>query len=143
MSTENKPGYFAILPAKVRYDETLTPNAKLLFAEITALTNSKGFCWASNRYFAQLYNVRIETVSVWISSLEKQGFITRKIIYRKGTKHILNRYIEIYGMGIVKNLNTPIDKILKDNSKPINNKNNTSLNKKKNLEKKSRGKPIT
>lgn len=143
MNSNAEPGFFAILPARVRYDKNLTPNAKLLFAEITALTNSKGFCWANNRYFSELYNVRIETVSVWISSLEKEGYITRKIIYRKGTKHILNRYIEIYGGGIVKNLNTPIDEILKDNNKPINNKSNNSLRKKKKSEKNSRGKPIT
>lgn len=134
MSTKCNPSYYAILPAKVRYDKDLAPNAKLLFAEITALTNTKGFCWASNRYFSQLYNVRIETVSVWISSLEKQGYITTKLIYRKGTKHILNRYIEIYGEGIVKNLNTPIDEILKDsNTSNSTIKKNTNLKKKTNV----------
>ncbi|MCO7185060.1 helix-turn-helix domain-containing protein [Tenacibaculum sp. XPcli2-G] len=129
-----RPGYYAIIPAKVRYDNRLTPNAKLLYGEITALCNEKGFCWATNRYFSELYGVRIETISVWISSLEKCGHINTKIIYRKGTKHILNRYIEIYGEGILKNLNTPIEKILKDNNTSnLIVKSNNYLKEKKSL----------
>ena len=111
-----EPAYYAIIPADVRYDSRLAPNAKLLYGEITSLCNSKGFCWANNRYFSELYKVRIETVSIWINSLIKYGYIESKIIYREGTNEILNRYLEIKGKGIVKNLNTPIEKILKDNN---------------------------
>ena len=45
MNADN-PGYYAVIPANVRYDKRLKPNAKLLFGEITCLTNKKGFCWA-------------------------------------------------------------------------------------------------
>lgn len=129
-----EPAYYAIITADVRYDSRLTPNAKLLYAEITSLCNSKGFCWANNRYFSELYNVRIETVSIWINSLVKCGYLESKIIYREGTNEILNRYLEIKGKGIVKNLNTPIEEILKDNitSNLILKSNNS---KKKNLKK--------
>ena len=47
-----KPNYYAIIPAEVRYNEKLTANSKLLFGEITALTNKTGVCWANNKYFA-------------------------------------------------------------------------------------------
>ena len=42
MSGGRRPGYWAVLPATVRYDKTLRPNAKLLYAEITALADANG-----------------------------------------------------------------------------------------------------
>ena len=126
-----EPSYYAILPANVRYDSRLIPNAKLLFAEITSLCNKEGFCWANNRYFAELYNVRIETVSTWINQLIKCGYLDSKIIYKRGTKEILNRYLVLKGDPIVKKLNTPIEEILKYNNTRINNKSNTSYKEKK------------
>ena len=52
------PNYYAIIPSNVRYSD-LKPNAKLLYGEITALSNKHGFCFASNKYFANLYKKKI------------------------------------------------------------------------------------
>lgn len=68
--------YYAIIPANIRYDDELPPNAKLLYGEITALCNEKGYCWASNSYFADLYKVKKETVSRLIKSLVNKGYIS-------------------------------------------------------------------
>ena len=71
----DQPSFYAVIPANVRYDKRLTPNAKLLYGEITALCNEKGFCWASNNYFADLYEVTPQAISKWINSLSDNGFI--------------------------------------------------------------------
>lgn len=71
--------YYAVIPANVRYDKDLTANAKLLFGEISALTNEKGFCWASNEYFAELYNVSTRSITTWISQLAKKNYIYVKV----------------------------------------------------------------
>ena len=70
VSDMDKPAYFAILTADVRYDKTLKPLARLLYAEITALCKQEGYCWAGNQYFADLYDVDKNTVSGWIGQLK-------------------------------------------------------------------------
>nr|WP_262487466.1 helix-turn-helix domain-containing protein [Enterococcus gallinarum] len=109
------------------------PNAKLLYGEITALCNEKGYCWASNDYFADLYNVKKETISRWVSDLEKFGYIRRSIVFKEGTKQIINRYIFLNQEGIDEKINTPIDEKVKDNNTSINNTNNTNVHSAKQL----------
>ena len=119
----DKPAYYAIIPATVRYDQRLTPNAKLLYGEITALCHQEGYCWAGNQYFADLYEVSKTSISTWIGNLKDAGHITVEMNYKEGSKHILNRYIRILGEGMQDNLQTPTRKLddpiqenLRDNS---------------------------
>jgi hypothetical protein len=104
---ENKPNYYANIPATVRYDEDLCPNAKLLYGEITALTNAEGYCWATNKYFADLYKVSKVSISKWIKQLIEKGFISSEIIYRENSKEILHRFLRIGGEGHKEKFNTP------------------------------------
>ncbi|OTN91120.1 helix-turn-helix domain-containing protein [Enterococcus faecium] len=123
--TEHR-SYYAIIPANVRYDKRLKPNTKLLYGEITALCNERGFCWAGNEYFADLYGVNKETISRWVSDLIKFGYLNREIIYKEGTNQIINRYLRINQYPIDEKRNTPIDEKVKDNNTSINNTfNNT------------------
>jgi conserved domain protein len=71
-----RPNYYAILPANVRYDKRLSANAKLLYCEITALANAKGYCYASNNYFSELFSVDTRSVQRWILNLKDYGYIT-------------------------------------------------------------------
>lgn len=92
---EQQKAYYAIIPANVRYDKDLAPNAKLLYGEITALCNEKGYCWATNQYFAELYHVSDRTIKNWISQLTDKGYIQRSVKYREGTKEIEQRKLFI------------------------------------------------
>lgn len=78
-----KPNYFAMMPASVRYDEKLKPMEKIIYAEITALVNIKGFCYATNQYFSKLYGVHKNTISIWINNLMKYGYIKVKYVVRE------------------------------------------------------------
>ena len=128
-----KPNYYAILTSEVRYNENLTPNAKLLYAEITALINMNGECFASNKYFADLYGKSKTTISKWVSELVKEGYVEVKLTYKEGSKEIDNRYIRILKGGVVKKVNTPLVENLKDNNIILNN-NTTYSNKKPSVE---------
>ena len=72
---DEKPSYYAIIPAIIRYDNRLSSTEKLLYGEITALSNKLGYCFATNRYFAELYNLTEATISVSISKLATCGYI--------------------------------------------------------------------
>ena len=119
-----KKSYYAVIPANVRYDTNITNLAKLLYGEITSLCNEKGFCWATNKYFAELYSVSVTTISKSINQLKENGYIEVELIYKEGTKEILNRYLKIIKYPIEEKLNTPIKENLKYNNKYINNKTN-------------------
>ena len=131
----DKPAYFAILTADVRYDKTLKPLARLLYAEITALCKQEGYCWAGNQYFADLYDVDKNTVSGWIGQLKTRGYINVQLEYKEGTKQIVKRYIRINGEGNNKIIDTslqkdvyPINEIIEVNN-TINNTINNTVNK--------------
>lgn len=95
-----KPNYYAIIPASVRYDKELRANEKLLYGEITALCGASGYCWGSNRYFADLYGVSTRIITTWIKHLEDKGYISTTVIYKEGTKEVLERRIYIVPVGI-------------------------------------------
>ena len=99
------PSYYSIIPATVRYDHNLKANEKLMYGEITALASKNGYCWAENRYFAELYDVHKITISNWLKNLEDNGYIRTELKYVYGTKQVSKRLIYIN--------DTPISQIAK------------------------------
>lgn len=124
-----KKSYYAIIPANVRYDKELRANAKLLYGEITALCNERGYCWANNSYFANLYEVNKDTISKWISELSAKGYVKVEMVYKEGTRQIVDRYIRINHGPIDEKSDTPIDEKVKDNNTSINTTFNNTSNK--------------
>jgi hypothetical protein len=117
---KEKPNYYAVITADVRYNNKLTANAKLLYAEITALCNMNGKCTASTQYFANLYGVTKTSIQNWLKILEDNNHITRHNIFKEGSKQILSRHIKL--------VKTPTQNILRDNNTSINT-NTTYSNK--------------
>jgi len=85
------PNYYGILPANVRYAKNVCSSAKLLFTELSALTNKEGYCFASNSYFAKLYDVSEKSISNWIKELDEAGFIKSEV-----TKNNSGTYRKIF-----------------------------------------------
>lgn len=126
MNEENlNKSYYAVLPSTVRYDNRLRDKAKLLYAEITCLCNEKGFCWASNSYFAELYSISKGTVSKLLSELKEYRYINIELIYKENSKEVKKRIITLLSnstIPIVKNDIHPINEIDKENNiKVFNN----------------------
>lgn len=92
MDEQERPGYYAVIPADVRYDDSIPANAKLLYGEISALVGAGGFCYASNQYFADIYGMTEVSISRLFAKLEKAGYIRREA-ERDKEGHIIRRKI--------------------------------------------------
>lgn len=131
---EDKPNYYAIIPATVRYDKRLRDKAKLLYGEITALCNKEGYCWATNKYFSDLYEVSIKCISTLINQLKNLGYISVEMVYEDGSSKIKQRNIYVHessiltksSIGMEQKVNTPMEQKVKDNNIKDNNTINTT-----------------
>ena len=125
---KEKPNYYAIIPADVRYCKKLKPIERLIYAEITCLTNHKGYCWATNEYFSNLFEISTRSVSRHINNLKEFRFISVSITRDKLSK-VEKRTIKIKNQGIDKtvspprqNCPPPIDRTVQYNNTSNNNK---------------------
>lgn len=127
-----KPSYYAIIPSIVRYDERLSASEKLMYGELTCLTNKLGYCYASNSYFAKLYKKDASTISRWVKNLEDCGYIT--IDYEREGKQIIRRIIKMVHLPsvVLQNCSEGIEFLqegyCKKRKENITSNNNTSNN---------------
>lgn len=75
MNKDVKTNYYSVVPAEVKYNNELTQRAKLIYGEISSLSNKTGYCFATNNYFAKLYRCTNRTIQNAISKLQEKGFI--------------------------------------------------------------------
>jgi len=132
----SQPNFYAIIPASVRYDETVCSSAKLLYGEISAMCNTEGYCWAENNYFANLYGVNSVSISRWISQLVKGNYITtelnkaegntRKIFIQDAAVTLLTKK----AIPLNKNVKTSLQNCIEPLNKNVKSiyENNTSIN---------------
>lgn len=88
---KEKVGYYAIIPSEILYNKELKANEKLLYAMITSLACKEGYCFATNKYFAEELGVHPKTVSSWISDLRDKNFIKIEL-KRNENKQIIKKH---------------------------------------------------
>ncbi|HAY6579367.1 TPA: helix-turn-helix domain-containing protein, partial [Staphylococcus aureus] len=124
---------------------------------LTALANERGYCWATNQYFASLYNVSKRTIISWMKQLEKRKYIKIQVFYKPDSKIVDRRHIYIlpfptdtefytpseenfitYGKnhheGGEENFTTPGEENFTENNTLLNNTENNTKNKKNSVE---------
>lgn len=72
---------YGLMPNQILFDDQLSPSAKLLFVYISSLCATEGYCWASNKHFAQRFGISASQASRLIGSLA--GYID----IEKGQNH--------------------------------------------------------
>lgn len=115
-------GYWAVLPANIRYHTELTQTAKLLYAEVSALAQADGYCWATDTYLAETLGCSVATVTRSLRKLRDLGFIRcEKTTNAKGTeRHIFCGVFAMKG-GMVKNDDTVDDTLKNDDTPTVKN----------------------
>ena len=91
----SNPNYYSILTADIRYNKNITDSEKILYSEITALSNKNGYCHAGNKYFADLYSVSTRTIQNRLKKLKDHGFIKIGLEYYPQSKRVKTRRIYI------------------------------------------------
>jgi len=112
MSDEKR---FVTIPENVLYHKKIPASAKLLFGEIAYICTRDGYCLKRNNYFADLFDVSITSVSLWIKSLQKNKLIQCRIKRKYLRVIFLQGVDKKFMMGVLKNLKGVIQK-LKDNT---------------------------
>ncbi len=69
------PNLYAVIPISILENKDLTPNAKLLYAEVMALSKKSGRCFATNEYLANRLGISPRTVPALLSELNGCGII--------------------------------------------------------------------
>lgn len=76
----NRARQFVLIPAAVLDDRRVKAAEKIFFAEIMALSNNTGYCYATNTYFRTLYGVSVTTLQGWLANLKTCGYIKIDVI---------------------------------------------------------------
>ncbi|MCR4790713.1 MAG: helix-turn-helix domain-containing protein [Treponemataceae bacterium] len=99
MDSENDKGQiqfrFIIVPDFVIQDTSIPEGEKLLFGEIASNSLEKGFCWFSNKYLMQRFNIGERTASRWVNDLKHKGYINVVVQHRNNSKEIEERQIRV------------------------------------------------
>lgn len=128
------PSYYTVIPSYIRYNKNLSYFEIVLYSEIVALSNKYGYSFASNTYFAKVFNKSTKTISRSINKMIKLNLLRVEIDKEGGNRR--NLYISLHENNNIlyeiaegtmdKNVNTPIDNNV---NTPIDNSVNSPIDK--------------
>jgi hypothetical protein len=81
-----KPNFYSILIPHVRYHKKLSWFDKIMYSEISCLTNTKGFCFATNNYFEKVFDVSRSTVQRSLTNLQENDCIKIEFTQKKNNQ---------------------------------------------------------
>jgi hypothetical protein len=119
------------IPKEVWLDEKLTWMEKLLLVEIDSLDKEKG-CFASNKYFAEFFQLSPSRISELVSQLVSKGYITTFLLYdgKQVKQRILTPTVPIRKREVgIRKVEEGYSEKAKDNNTILNNTiNNKYIN---------------
>lgn len=133
----NNPSYiklFTYVPSSIYQTKELTCEEKLIAERLIALCQNKGHAWVSNKYLADMYGIREDTVSKHIRKLVKYGLIKCSYGIRNNevkVARVIHLAEDIWGK--YHNRASVNDQKDKGHSYQYNNKNNLKENNKNNI----------
>lgn len=86
-------GFYGIIPTYVRHNKKIQPNAKVLYAEITATLDNNGACSKRNAYFSKILDVTATTISNLLKNLRDQNAVAIIHEHEEETQQFKKRYI--------------------------------------------------
>jgi len=70
-------GRYAVVPADVFTDKSLSRNARWLFGVLCGHADGKGHLWRSLKRIAKQEDVTVRVVQLWMGELEKAGLVVK------------------------------------------------------------------
>jgi len=120
---------YSLIPISILRDNRLTSLEKLLLIQIISLCKQKGYCWATNKYFAELNNVSRTTISKSVNNIAASNYIN--IQYEKQNLNNSKRKIELTPVlnNQIKRIKESFDTSIKEKLKQYNKNNDNKIDK--------------
>ena len=131
--------WYAVVSNEVLFDKELNSDQKILVAMISNAMNHKGYCWATNEYFANALDCSVRTIQRNLEHLEAVGYVSRIINIDPETKQVIDRVLmanerkvkpntllsPVTGGGDTGDMTPPVTDVMYNN-KVFNNKENNT-----------------
>ena len=83
--------FYVTLQNEVLENDTLTERAKLLYAFIESLSHQKGYCFATNKFFATNFKVSKSTINRHLVELKNANYVRMETVTEENGNRL--RYI--------------------------------------------------